>query len=244
MATEGRWDDFTPEQVDSFLRGRSEGRDHPSRVKVVDLLDGLGSLLDVGCGTGVMFEVMRDCRPDVDYMGVDVTEKFIAAARARFPSDATRFLRCSIDDLPSLARSFDAVLGRHVLEHLSDYVPAIQQMYACARRKLILIFYLPPRPLGGRKHDERLQPGFYTHTYDLGRLVDHLLNDLSPAPKQLRIHPRQGRSDPATTWADRENIIYELIRADDDQSQPNSSAATPAVHPAESPLRVPPRVPR
>ncbi len=210
------WDDFTPGQVEHFLRLGPEGKDHPSRRRAVGLLEGLGSLLDVGCGTGVMFEMIRDHRPDLDYLGVDMTEKFIAAAQARFPSEARRFRHCSISELSSLERTFDAVLARHVLEHLPDYVPAVQQMYARATRKLILVFYLPPRPLeGGRpKLDEGFQPGFYTHTYDLGRFIDHLVNQLSPQPTAVHIHPRQGFSDPDSAWHDRENVIYEIIRAD------------------------------
>ena len=227
MQAKGQWEDFTPEQVEHFLRVGPEGKDHPSRGQVVGLLKGLGSLLDVGCGTGVMFEVIRERRPDLDYVGVDITEKFIGAARARFPSEARRFRHCSISELASLERSFEAVLARHVLEHLPDYTPAVQQMYARATRKLILVFYLPPRPLenGQGKLDERFQPGFYTHTYDLGRFVDHLLNELSPPPTALRIYPRQGYSDPSTAWHDRENVIYEIIRANGDQHQLSSASA-------------------
>jgi SAM-dependent methyltransferase len=214
MQAKSGWDNFSPEQVEYFLRAGPEGTEHPSRAKVASLLDGLGSLLDVGCGTGVMFEVIRDQRPDLDYTGVDFTEQFIRAARTRYPSDAKRFIHCSIDELVSLDRTFDAVLARHILEHLPDYVPATQQIYACAKRKLILVFYLPPRPLAGpRKLDERFEAGFYTHTYDVGHLVDHLLNELSPSPKELRIHPRQGYSDPRMPWGDRQNIVYEIIRS-------------------------------
>ena len=73
--------------------------------------------------------------------------------------------------------------------------------------------HLPPRRLRLRgKRDEKFEPGFYTHTYDLGRFVDHLLNGLTPAPSEVRIHPRQGTSDPNFRWGDRENIIYEVIR--------------------------------
>ena len=35
---------------------------------------------------------------------------------------------------------------------------------------------------------------------------------LVPPPAQIRIHPRQGTSDPNFAWGDRENVIYEVIR--------------------------------
>lgn len=171
------------------------------------------SVLDVGCGTGVMFELIRERRPDLDYLGIDVTAQFVATARERFPADAARFREGSLYALDRLPGVFDAVLCRHVLEHLPDFVPAVERMYARARRKLIIVFYLPPRPLRfRRKRDERFERGFYTHTYDLGRFVDHLLNGLAPLPAEVRIHPRQGTSDPSFPWGSLENIVYEIVR--------------------------------
>jgi SAM-dependent methyltransferase len=207
------WRRFTPAQVRDFLRVGHEGRDHPSRLKAVELLGGMRSVLDVGCGTGVMFELIRERRPDLDYLGIDVTGQFVAAARERFPADAARFREGSLYDLDRLPGEFDAVLCRHILEHLPDYAPAVQRLYGRARRKLILVFYLPPRPLRlRRKRDERFERGFYTHTYDLGRFVEHLTTGLVPPAGEIRIHPRQGTSDPNFAWGDRENVIYEVIR--------------------------------
>ncbi len=207
------WRRFTPEQIRDFLRTGHEGRDHPSRAKALALLEGMRSVLDVGCGTGVMFELVRERRPDLDYVGVDVTPQFVEAARQRFPDAAERFRELSLYELDRLGRTFDAVLARHILEHLPDYAPAVQRMWERAGRKLIIVFYLPPRPHRfRRKRDERFEPGFYTHTYDLGRFVDHLLNGLAPLPAEVRIHPRPGTSDPRFRWGSRENIVYEVLR--------------------------------
>ncbi len=213
MRLKASWRRFTPEQVKEFLRSGVEGPEHPSRAKAVSSLKGMTSVLDVGCATGVMFELIHARWPGIDYLGIDSTEQFVREARERFPTHADRFQTLSLYDVERLGRTFDAVLCRHVLEHLPDYVPAVQRLYSAARKKLILVFYLPPRPLRfGRKRHERFQRGFYTHTYDLGSFVDHLLNGLAPFPYELRVHPRQGKSDPRTRWADRENIIYEVFR--------------------------------
>jgi SAM-dependent methyltransferase len=213
MKVKETWRRFTPAQVQDFLRVGHEGRDHPSRLKTVELLEGMTSVLDVGCGTGVMFELLRERRPDIDYLGIDVTAQFVTAARERFPTDAARFREGSLYELDQLPGVYDAVLCRHILEHLPDWEPAVQRMYERAGKKLVIVFYLPPRRLAWRrKRDERFEPGFYTHTYDLGGFVDHLLNGLSPAPAEVRIHPRQGTSDPRFRWGDRENIIYEVLR--------------------------------
>jgi len=77
----------------------------------------------------------------------------------------------------------------------------------------LLIFFLPPRPLRfGYKRDERYERGFYFHTYDSGILLDHILNQLSPRPAEVRIHPNQGASDPSKPWGALQNVIYEIVR--------------------------------
>jgi SAM-dependent methyltransferase len=206
------WRHWTPELAKIFLRSGPEGKSHPSRARVLDLLEGTSSVLDVGCGNGVMFEMIREKELDLDYLGIDVTEKLLRVARELFPADARRFRRMSLYDLKKLRRKFDAVVCRHVLEHLPDYIPAVQYLYSCARKKLIIVFFLPPQPLSsGRKRDEKFERDFYNHTYDLGKFINYLATELSPAPREIRIHLEQGGGDPWMPWADRQNVIYEVI---------------------------------
>ena len=97
------WRHWTPELTKIFLRSGPEGKSHPSRVRVLSLLEGLSSVLDVGCGNGVMFEMIRERRLDLDYLGIDVTEKLLEVARQLFPADAHRFRRMSLYDLKEIA---------------------------------------------------------------------------------------------------------------------------------------------
>ncbi len=92
------WRHWTPELAKIFLRSGPEGKTHPSRMKVLNLLEGLSSVLDVGCGNGVMFEMIREKGLDLDYLGVDVTEKLLNVARELFPAEAHRFRHRSLNN--------------------------------------------------------------------------------------------------------------------------------------------------
>ncbi len=211
MKLKENWWRFNRGATLQFLREGHEGKQHPSRLKLISLLDGMTTVLDAGCGTGVMFEVLREARPDLDYTGVDVTEHFICTAQQMYPDDAARF-RCHSVFEP-LDRNYDAVFCRHLLEHLPDFAPAVEKLYTAARKKLLVVFYLPPIPLrwGRRKHNEKYTRDFYYHTYDLGIFVKYL-HDLQPTPQEIRIHPHVGTSDPGQPWGHRPNSIYEVIR--------------------------------
>ena len=113
MRFKENWWRFTDSQVGDFLRTGTEGKGHPSRLAVVRLLEGMTSVLDAGCGTGVMFELLKETRPEIDYVGVDVTQKFVDAARARFPADAARFRCQSFLTLSELGRHYLGGLLAH-----------------------------------------------------------------------------------------------------------------------------------
>lgn len=73
-------------------------------------------LLDVGCGTGAMlFEL-----PDVDYVGVDLSPEYIAAARRLHPGRGT-FIASDVARLASLRLDpFNAIVMIGLLHHLDD----------------------------------------------------------------------------------------------------------------------------
>ncbi len=73
------------------------------------------SVLDLGCGTGALFGLMPD---GVDYVGVDLDARYVAAARARH-GDRAEFVH---SDATAYApgREFDLAVAYGVLHHLDD----------------------------------------------------------------------------------------------------------------------------
>jgi len=71
-------------------------------------------VLDLGCGNGRFFEVLKDKR--VDYIGVDFSEKLIEIAKKRFPE--AKFLVADALNLPFPNNFFDKVYAIAVLHHI------------------------------------------------------------------------------------------------------------------------------
>lgn len=74
-------------------------------------------VLDIGCGPGDMFGAL----PHVDYLGLDISPEYIAAARRRFGT-AGRFLCTDVGaaTIETERGQFNLVLATAVLHHLDD----------------------------------------------------------------------------------------------------------------------------
>ena len=72
-------------------------------------------ILDIGCGTGEILELLGGQR----YFGFDPSESYIDAARARFGKDAD-FHVGSVSTPPALEGGFDLAIAFGVLHHLDD----------------------------------------------------------------------------------------------------------------------------
>jgi SAM-dependent methyltransferase len=73
-------------------------------------------VLDIGCGPGDILDFLSE----VDYLGVDLSPKYIEAARVRFRNRG-RFLCRPVEDLiVEEPASFDIVMANGVAHHLND----------------------------------------------------------------------------------------------------------------------------
>jgi SAM-dependent methyltransferase len=73
-------------------------------------------VLDIGCGPCDILE----CLPDVDYVGIDLSPKYIEAARARFGGRG-RFISKPVEEVAvEEPGSFDIVMANGLIHHLDD----------------------------------------------------------------------------------------------------------------------------
>ena len=144
---------MSEDDLGAFMHEGEVGTEHPSRLFAAQLVGARESVLDVGCGPGVNYEVIASLGRAAAYVGVDTESRAIEIARARYPTGDFR-----VHDAEKLVRefgerSFDLVVVRHVLEHLPDWETVMTEAIEVSRRLAVFVFFLTPRalPFGVRK---------------------------------------------------------------------------------------------
>jgi ubiquinone/menaquinone biosynthesis C-methylase UbiE len=113
------------------------------RNKAVDLLKeyNVTSVLDVGCGSGPNYKMIKDKGIEIKYKGTDVTHGFIEMSRKMFP-EAEWDIQ-DIRDLKEKDNSWDCTMVVHVLDHVRDYEKAISELCRVSSRLVILDIWRP-----------------------------------------------------------------------------------------------------
>ncbi len=104
---------------------------------------GARSVLDAGCGEGVVYRAMRKRGFAGEWTGIDLSLDALDYAKRESP-EAT-WIVGSILDMPFPSNSFDLVLSSQVLEHLQEPEKALQEFARCARHWLVIS--VPYEPL-------------------------------------------------------------------------------------------------
>ncbi|RMD62421.1 MAG: class I SAM-dependent methyltransferase [Alphaproteobacteria bacterium] len=84
--------------------------------------------LEIGCGTGVLSEVILEYGEPKHLLGIDPSESFLAHARERTPHPALRFRVGSAEALPVEDGQFDVAVSGLVLNFLADPARAVMEM--------------------------------------------------------------------------------------------------------------------
>lgn len=106
---------------DRYEKGYMEEWDEGKKNKVREILNGLplpatGKVLDFGCGNGVFTAVLKECLPNWDVYGVEISKNAVANARKKHPS-CTFFIA---EEAAKYKQQFDFLFSHHVIEHVPD----------------------------------------------------------------------------------------------------------------------------
>jgi 2-polyprenyl-3-methyl-5-hydroxy-6-metoxy-1,4-benzoquinol methylase len=114
-----------------------------SMFELLELTRPVASVLEVGCGEGVVTAQLARFFPGAHVVGCDLSPQIVAEARARHPGLA--FEVQSIYDAGEHGRGFDLVVACEVLEHLEDPARALHAIARASRRHLFVS--VPREPL-------------------------------------------------------------------------------------------------
>jgi 2-polyprenyl-3-methyl-5-hydroxy-6-metoxy-1,4-benzoquinol methylase len=136
-------------------------------------LDGLfdgaapASVLDVGCGEGVLVQRWARRRPDARMVGIDLEEESIQAGWEQHTAANLEYRVMPAENLPFETDEFELASAIEVLEHVPDPEHTLAEMARCASRYLLVS--VPREPLWRMLNMAR---GAYWS--DLGNTPGHL----------------------------------------------------------------------
>ncbi len=103
---------------------------------------GAKSVLDVGCGEGIVYRAMRARGWSAQWTGFDSSAEAVAFAKEHSPEADWR--QGSALDIPLADRSFELVFSSQVFEHLPDPQRALSECAHVADHYLLLSVPLEP----------------------------------------------------------------------------------------------------
>jgi len=121
-----------------------------ARVDSAALAAAPRSVLDVGCGEGVVTERLARLLPGASFLGVDADDERLRRQWSQRRLDNLTFDVASAYDLPFESGSFDLACALEVLEHLERPELALSELARVSRRTLLLS--VPREPLWRISH--------------------------------------------------------------------------------------------
>lgn len=104
-----------------------------------------GSILDVGCGEGILTHRWAVRNPTAQVVGVDLAAPGLQAQWRSRRAENLQFHTACAEELPFADDAFDLVAAIEALEHVADPLPALAEMARTARRHVLVS--VPREPL-------------------------------------------------------------------------------------------------
>lgn len=177
------WDELMKNKnVEDFLASpdlwsENQGYNNPGRIAWRSYLKKRFTgarlrILEVGFGSAIDYKALAETgfldNDQVEYYGVDVTEKFVEYAKEHFSK-----LNATLIDgyhIPFDDKYFDVIYLRHVLEHQAHYGPLLSEIFRVCRGEVFVNFFIE---LSDADSDDiRFDGTWYHNKYSLKLFCD------------------------------------------------------------------------
>lgn len=121
---------------------------HAALLAALDL-GGMRDLLDAGCGTGALIELLLARDPALHITGVDPSEGMLAVARRRLSGRGVTLLHGEAEHLPLSGDSCDVVVMANALHYVAHPFAALDEARRVLRPggRIAIVDYVPRGPL-------------------------------------------------------------------------------------------------
>ncbi|MEU3910809.1 methyltransferase domain-containing protein [Streptomyces sp. NPDC029721] len=156
------WDEKFPEDGPAFTAAVAECGIGPGE-----------RVLDAGCGTGRALTPLREAvGPSGTVLGVDLTERMLAAARRAGRGADGTLLRADVARLPLRDGALDAVFAAGLIAHLPDPAANLRELARVVRPGGRLALFHPiGRAALAARHGRELTPDDLRAEHNLGPLL-------------------------------------------------------------------------
>ena len=97
------------------------------------------SILDAGAGTGELYNVLNKQNLNLEYQGLEITEKFVDRATSK----GIPMRLGDIEQLTYENNSYDFCIAAGVMNHLLDPRPMVLELFRVAKEEVFISFFKP-----------------------------------------------------------------------------------------------------
>jgi demethylmenaquinone methyltransferase/2-methoxy-6-polyprenyl-1,4-benzoquinol methylase len=138
--------DNTAQMYDKIVNLTTFGKDKYWKKEIIKKISECNSILDIGCGTGILTFQIAKKLPNAKIIGVDITESYLNIARKKIkPDHKISFLLQDAEKL-NLASKFDCITSSYIPKYCTpDILVKICLSHLNEKGKIILHDFTYPQ---------------------------------------------------------------------------------------------------
>lgn len=162
------WENQDPEHYGS-------GINYDGKKFVVHLLGECDSILDAGCGNGLVYKAITEAGVKIlKYKGVDLSKSFIEYNKKAYPE--AEWEVCDINKLNEPDESYDDVLLVHCVEAMDNYEKPLTEALRVAKKRVVLVFWKGLKANWEEDQIAKLDPDGFTSMYSAKKFLRFITN--------------------------------------------------------------------